>query len=188
MAPEIVKKVEFCGPPTDIYASGVLLFAFFCGQFPFRGQSDKELYSKIIAGNLNIPDHVPSGPRSVILKCMQNKAENRPTAAELCADPWLQAVHPTSDQSLLSYSSRQPYSTRGSSFYYQAGSSRYPKPSINPFSPNHRSGRNNYPRGESHGINNFQPRTQTTRGESRNVNPKSGQIINNNINIINNIT
>ena len=31
MAPEIVKKVEFCGPPTDIYASGVLLFAFFCG-------------------------------------------------------------------------------------------------------------------------------------------------------------
>lgn len=31
MAPEIVRKIEFCGPPTDIYASGVLLFAFFCG-------------------------------------------------------------------------------------------------------------------------------------------------------------
>jgi len=31
MAPEIVLKTEFCGPPTDIYASGVLLFAFFCG-------------------------------------------------------------------------------------------------------------------------------------------------------------
>ena len=31
MAPEIVQKTEFCGPPTDIYASGVLLFAFFCG-------------------------------------------------------------------------------------------------------------------------------------------------------------
>ena len=37
MAPEIIRKIEFCGPPTDIYASGVLLFAFFCGQFPFRG-------------------------------------------------------------------------------------------------------------------------------------------------------
>ena len=70
MAPEIVRKIEFCGPPTDIYASGVLLFAFFCGQFPFRGQNDKELYSKIINGDLNVPDHVPFGPRNVIIRCM----------------------------------------------------------------------------------------------------------------------
>ena len=48
MAPEIVKKTEFCGPPTDIYASGVLLFAFFCGRFPFKGKDDKELYDKIV--------------------------------------------------------------------------------------------------------------------------------------------
>lgn len=47
MAPEIVAKQEFCGPPTDIWASGVLLFAFFCGCFPFRGQNDKDLYKKI---------------------------------------------------------------------------------------------------------------------------------------------
>jgi len=37
MAPEIVLKTEYCGPPADIYASGVLLFAFFCGCFPYRG-------------------------------------------------------------------------------------------------------------------------------------------------------
>ncbi len=47
MAPEIVQKIEFCGPPTDIYAAGVLLFAFFCGCFPFKGANDKELYKKI---------------------------------------------------------------------------------------------------------------------------------------------
>jgi len=47
MAPEIVQKIEFCGPNTDIYASGVLLFAFFCGCFPFRGENNKELYRKI---------------------------------------------------------------------------------------------------------------------------------------------
>jgi serine/threonine protein kinase len=44
MAPEIVKREEFCGPPTDVYASGVLLFAFFCGCFPYKGANDKELY------------------------------------------------------------------------------------------------------------------------------------------------
>ena len=89
MAPEIVRKIEFCGPPTDIYASGVLLFAFFCGQFPFRGSNDKELYSKIIAGELVIPDYVPSGPRRIIEKCMNVNADDRPTSSQLWADPWL---------------------------------------------------------------------------------------------------
>lgn len=89
MAPEIVKKTEFCGPPTDIYASGVLLYAFFCGQFPFKGQNDKELYSKIAAGDLIVPDYVPAAPRSIIIRCMQNDADNRPSASDLWQDPWL---------------------------------------------------------------------------------------------------
>lgn len=37
MAPEIVLKSDYCGPPADVYASGVLLFTFFCGCFPFKG-------------------------------------------------------------------------------------------------------------------------------------------------------
>jgi serine/threonine protein kinase len=31
MCPEIVLKKEYLGPPTDIWASGVLLFAMLCG-------------------------------------------------------------------------------------------------------------------------------------------------------------
>ena len=67
MAPEIVKKIEFCGPPADIYAAGVLLFAFFCGCFPFRGQDDKDLYKKIATSELTVPDHVPQGPKQIII-------------------------------------------------------------------------------------------------------------------------
>jgi hypothetical protein len=51
--------------------------------------NDKDLYSKIIEGNLIIPDHVPSGPRSIILKNMNIDADLRPTAQELWTDPWL---------------------------------------------------------------------------------------------------
>lgn len=37
MAPEIVLKKEYCGPPADIWALGVLLFALLCGYFPYKG-------------------------------------------------------------------------------------------------------------------------------------------------------
>ena len=59
MAPEIVQKTEYCGPPADIYSSGVLLFIFFCGQFPFRGKNDQDLYDKISKDPVNVPPYVP---------------------------------------------------------------------------------------------------------------------------------
>ena len=37
MSPEIVLKKEYCGPPADIWALGVLLFALLCGYFPYKG-------------------------------------------------------------------------------------------------------------------------------------------------------
>jgi len=50
-----------------------------------------------MAGDLTVPDHVPSGPKRIIMKCMQNNADDRPTAQELWADPWLQNFSPTAD-------------------------------------------------------------------------------------------
>ncbi len=58
MCPEIVMKKEYLGPPTDIWASGVLMYAMLCGTFPFRGMSDKELYKKISKGEFSYPEHV----------------------------------------------------------------------------------------------------------------------------------
>lgn len=51
-------KKEYLGPPTDIWATGILLFAMLCGQFPFKGISDKDLYKKIARGLYDVPDHV----------------------------------------------------------------------------------------------------------------------------------
>jgi len=39
MSPEIVLKKEYCGPPADIWALGVLLFALLFGYFPYKGKS-----------------------------------------------------------------------------------------------------------------------------------------------------
>ena len=47
MAPELVRKHEYDGKHVDMWALGVLLYAILTGEFPFRGQSENELYLKI---------------------------------------------------------------------------------------------------------------------------------------------
>ncbi len=51
MAPELIKKEEYDGFATDIWACGVVLFMMINGQFPFWGQNDSELFKWICAGN-----------------------------------------------------------------------------------------------------------------------------------------
>jgi len=47
MAPEIVTRQEYRGDKADIWALGVVLYTLLQGIFPFKGESDSELYSKI---------------------------------------------------------------------------------------------------------------------------------------------
>lgn len=51
MAPEIVVKKEYRGSLADVWALGVLLYVILTGVFPFKGQTDKELYQKICAAD-----------------------------------------------------------------------------------------------------------------------------------------
>ena len=44
MAPEIVQRRDYQGPPTDIWATGILFYAMLCGRFPFKGKDTKDLY------------------------------------------------------------------------------------------------------------------------------------------------
>jgi serine/threonine protein kinase len=89
MAPEIVSKNEFWGPPADVWALGVLLYALLWGKFPFKGKSDSELYGQINSGEYIIPDHVPFGARWLLEKMILVSPEERITASEICKDPWL---------------------------------------------------------------------------------------------------
>ena len=58
MAPEIVQKLEYAGPPADTWALGVLLFTLLSGCFPYRGATDKELYKKIMRADYKLPSEV----------------------------------------------------------------------------------------------------------------------------------
>lgn len=55
MAPEIVKKGEYDPTTTDVWAVGILCYRLLYGQPPFRGQTEKELYTKIVRGKYSFP-------------------------------------------------------------------------------------------------------------------------------------
>lgn len=89
MAPEIVNKTEYAGPPADIWALGVLLYAMLCGCFPFRGSTDKDLYRRITRGTFNIPDHISGEAKTLLAKILTTNPDKRPTARDILHDVWV---------------------------------------------------------------------------------------------------
>jgi serine/threonine protein kinase len=70
-----------------------LLFTLLSGCFPYRGATDKELYSKIMRADYKLPPEV-SGSLSIeavnLLKRIFSIDPNRrPTARDILNDPWL---------------------------------------------------------------------------------------------------
>ncbi|OMJ92304.1 hypothetical protein SteCoe_4966 [Stentor coeruleus] len=91
MAPEIVSKKEYYGPPVDIWAAGVLLYALITGNFPFRANSDKDLYKQISRGHYVVPEYVSIAAKHFIAKMLCVDPNKRPRAGELLKDPWFRA-------------------------------------------------------------------------------------------------
>lgn len=88
MAPEIVARKEYCGPPADIWALGVLLHVMLSGTYPFKGKNDKELFKKILVGQFECPSAIPAAPRALIYKMLSIDPSRRPTVKEIQQDQW----------------------------------------------------------------------------------------------------
>lgn len=89
MAPEIVAHKEYSGPPVDVWALGVLLFAMMAGTFPFKGITDKDLYRKIMKGTFEVPDFVPLKAKTLIKRMIHVDPLRRPSCQDILSDPWL---------------------------------------------------------------------------------------------------
>eukprot|EP00359_Climacostomum_virens_P006196 CAMPEP_0204915052 /NCGR_PEP_ID=MMETSP1397-20131031/13043_1 /ASSEMBLY_ACC=CAM_ASM_000891 /TAXON_ID=49980 /ORGANISM="Climacostomum Climacostomum virens, Strain Stock W-24" /LENGTH=407 /DNA_ID=CAMNT_0052086909 /DNA_START=202 /DNA_END=1422 /DNA_ORIENTATION=- len=89
MAPEIVTRKEYAGPPADVWALGVLLYVMLCGFYPFKGKDDKDLFQRIIIGQFEIPHVIPAAPRGLIYRMLNLDPDRRPSVKEIKHDPWL---------------------------------------------------------------------------------------------------
>ena len=89
MAPEIILKKEFDGAPADVWALGVLLFVLLTGYFPFKGLNDRDLFRRILKGDLDVPETVHPQCRLMIKRMLQLDPAKRPTASQLLQEVWV---------------------------------------------------------------------------------------------------
>ncbi|CAG9330524.1 unnamed protein product [Blepharisma stoltei] len=106
MAPEIVKRKDFFGPPADIWALGVMLYVILTGTFPFRGTSDRDLFRKIVLGISEFPDSIPARAKILLKKMLSLNPSARPNISEIAEDQWLKEGKQENLDTTLKYVSK----------------------------------------------------------------------------------
>ncbi|CDW72221.1 protein kinase domain containing protein [Stylonychia lemnae] len=91
-APEMIAGKRYNGLQTDIWSSGVVLFAMVCGYLPFEDPKTSNLYKKILNADYQIPKFVSNDGRDLITKILNTDPEERFTIADIRAHPWFKQI------------------------------------------------------------------------------------------------
>jgi len=91
IGPEVFEGGETAGPPRDVWALGVILFAMVCGRLPFMGNSTGEVVEKIKQSTYEFKesDRVSESCKQIIAGMLQPKPNERMTVSELRLMPWI---------------------------------------------------------------------------------------------------
>jgi len=91
IAPEVFEGKETAGPPRDVWALGVILFAMVCGRLPFAGNTLPEISGNIRKAKFVIKDsdNISESCKQLIAGMLQPKPHERMTLAELRLMSWI---------------------------------------------------------------------------------------------------
>ena len=87
-APEMIAGKKYFGLKSDIWSSGVVLYAMVCGFLPFEDPKTSNLYKKILAGDYKIPKFLSQDCAHFISKILNTDPEKRYGIEEVRAHPW----------------------------------------------------------------------------------------------------
>jgi serine/threonine protein kinase len=88
MSPEIIQKKSHNYFKADIWALGIVLYALLSGKFPFKGESNSELYQRIKTGNYSMPDCISMEAKAMLLKMLAKHPDKRYSCDRLLNDIW----------------------------------------------------------------------------------------------------
>jgi 5'-AMP-activated protein kinase, catalytic alpha subunit len=79
---------KYQGLKTDIWSSGVILYAMVAGFLPFEDAKTSNLYKKILAGDYKIPKFLSTDCAHFISKILEVEPDQRYDISEIRAHPW----------------------------------------------------------------------------------------------------
>ena len=89
-APELVRGVEYYGPPVDVWALGAMLFEMLHGKAAFHGNTLAQVEQRIRNGqHLPFSSEVPAEARGLVTACLTLNPGQRATASGALLHSWL---------------------------------------------------------------------------------------------------
>ena len=69
-SPEMIMGKHYSGSGTDIWSSGIVLFAMLCGYLPFTDVDEQKLYKKIMEGKIYFPQTISKLAKDLLKKLL----------------------------------------------------------------------------------------------------------------------
>ena len=89
MAPKIILKTPYNGQASDVWALGVSLYILLTRKFPFQGDTESQLYRKIVNRKFELPQFASQEGRALIEKMLSKNPDERPSCNMIMNDPFM---------------------------------------------------------------------------------------------------
>lgn len=93
-SPECISGKSYDGITTDVWSSGVILYAMLTGQLPWTKRNQTQLFQQIKKGEFTIPSFLSPECTDFLQKLMTVDYKKRITISQAYEHPWMKNIHP----------------------------------------------------------------------------------------------
>ena len=93
-SPEMIMGKNYSGSGTDIWSSGIVLFAMLCGYLPFTDVDEQKLYKKIMEGKIYFPQNISKLAKDLLKKLLNINPLKRININKIKEHPWFKLINP----------------------------------------------------------------------------------------------